>query len=167
MALVIDKTIGGSNSNSYVDETEADTYFEGRLNADSWTGATAGSGGNKDKALVNAARRLDQERFDGVRANIGVQKLKHPRTGLLDSDDVTVSSAIIHPRIKDAQCELALFFLTGDQQGDDALKDFEKLKVGPIDITPRAGVKNKLPEEVSRLISIFQRETSQWRLSRS
>lgn len=153
MAITIDETVGGVNSNSYVTEAEADTYFETRLNSSAYTGA---GGEVKKAALVNATFRLDHERFLGRSANDAItQKLRWPRFGLNDRDGRIINSDIIPLEIKHAQFELALALLTADLQTVNTLDKFKSIKVDTIELEPNLGFANKLPDEVRRLISHF------------
>lgn len=166
MAITIDATVGGASSNSYVTLAEAETYFEKRMSIDNWTGTDA----VKNIALANALMILDREFFNGIKTNTSgvVQALKWPRAGVLDEDGRAITSTTIPERIKDAQCELTLSLLDGDTtQTEDALKKFERMKVGEIDLTPRKGSKNLLPEEVRRRIAIFQTNSQAGKLGRA
>src|SRR4051812_48122050 len=69
-------TIGGSTSNSYQDATEAALYFANHLYATAWSSA---SSTNKDKALIMACQRMEQEEYIGDKVDPSVQALKWPR----------------------------------------------------------------------------------------
>lgn len=109
MAVVIDATVGGENSNSYVTLDEANTYFEARLNVKDWTDADDDT---KNRSLVQATRRIDYEDFLGDRET-NTQALKFPRVniGRLDGIDL---DGIIPLQIKEAQYELAIYMLSVD-----------------------------------------------------
>ena len=109
MALTIDATLGGANSNSYITLADANIYFEGRLYTSVWDGATDD---NKNKALVMACKRINQETFYGDRATT-TQKLPFPRVNLGYLDGVYLDS-IIPEILKEAQCELAIHLLSTD-----------------------------------------------------
>jgi len=150
MAVTIDATVGGASANSYVTLATANTYFEGRLNVTDWTGATDD---NKNRALVSAARRLDQESYEGIRAS-STQALQWPRDGLYDEDGNSIDEDTIPQRVQDAQCELALYMLGEDLLEDTGLEGFDAVKVGPIDVEVNHGKRaGDLPENVRRELS--------------
>lgn len=150
MPSAIVTTIGDSTANSYVDLAVADAYFDDRLEATTWSGSTSD---NKTRALLMAARRLNNENWQGDRAKTD-QALAWPRAGALKPDGVGFGSsdfipgagAFLYPRttgiywggygeqytsteipqpVKDAQCELALAYLEGfNDGGSDALDSF-------------------------------------------
>src|ERR1041385_7228772 len=96
MALIA--TIGGSTSNSYVTLTEANDYFDDRLNAAEWNAATSDS---KEKALITATRRIDEEQFVGYKVS-NTQALKWPRFNVYDEDGLIFDSTTIPERVKHA-----------------------------------------------------------------
>jgi len=152
MAITIDATVGGSTSNSYVTLAEAVAYFEGRLNTAAWDVLTSDEA--KNVALVSACRRIDQEEFSGVRSSLE-QALAWPRWGA-SADGIRVDSQEIPQRVKNAQCELALFMLQSDLLADTGLEGFERVKVGPLEVTPRHGRRaGALPENVRRELAPF------------
>lgn len=158
MPAAIDASVGGPSANSYVTEAEADTYFGGRLNAGAWTSG----GASRVPALIQAARRLDQETYRGcpVKPRIGAagetQALQWPRYGVTDEGGRTYLTTAVPQVLKDAQCELALAYLVGgtsDAFADSGLEAFEKVKIGPLEVTPRATrAAGELPEVVQRLL---------------
>lgn len=152
MAITIDATVGGASANSYRTLADTLTYFEGRLNATGFTGATAD---NQNRALVQAARRMDQLPWVSQKA-ASTQALSWPRWDAVDEDGNSVSSDTIPVSIKDGQCELALYMLNKDLLADTGLEGFANVKVGPIDVTPRHVTKaGKLPENVYREIKHY------------
>lgn len=111
MAVEINATLSGLNSNSYVTLAEADSYFGARLHAASWTSAANDA---KAQALIMACRHIESCRlrvdrrvstmFSPAQSD---QVLSFPRLR-----DVDASGAyIIPPRVRDAQCEEALALL--------------------------------------------------------
>lgn len=127
MPTTIVKTIGAANANSYVDTTDGDAYFDDRLDAAKWTGASTS---DKQRALLMAAKHLQFENWLGDRVTV-TQALAWPRIGVAKVDgisggygmgyygwgygypfDVYLTTEIPQP-VKDAQCELALDFLAG------------------------------------------------------
>ena len=152
MAATIDATVGGASSNSYSTLAAANTYFEERLNASAWTSASTDE---KNRALIQATRRLDQEKYQGEQVTTG-QALKWPRAYATDDDGYEFGTSIIPVIVKHAMYELALRFLnddTTDTLADTGLEPFESVAVGSLEVTPRAGFQaGELPENVQRLL---------------
>jgi len=146
--MALDATVGGASSNSYVTRAAAETYFGDRLDVTEWDNA---SNDNKDAALVMATLRLEQEDYDGVRADQD-QNLKWPRYSVY-VDGVYQDSAAIPRVIKEATYELALAILKDTTLlSDTGLEGFASVKLGELDITPRFRAGGSLPAEVDRLL---------------
>lgn len=128
MALTIDATVGGANSNSYVTLLEANNYFEARLYSDTWNNAQDDV---KNRALVMATRRIGQETFYGDRAT-DTQKLPFPRINIGRLDGVELDNTI--PDIlKEAQFELAIHLLTVDMSKPSVdTSNIKSVKVGSL-----------------------------------
>lgn len=147
-------TVGSASSNAYATVSDADTYFDERLQASEWT---SGATDDKERALIMATRRIDQEKFEGTQDTEG-QALKWPRSGARDDDDVEYSSDSIPGIIKQATYELALHLLNENAGSTDylaptGLEQFERAKVGPMDVTIRSGFDaGELPDNVRRLL---------------
>jgi len=109
MALVIIADVGGTNSNSYVTLAEANTYFDARLHTSSWTNANDDT---KNKSLVMATRRIEQEKFYGDRAST-TQRLKWARINIGYLDGINMDN-IIPELLKEAQYELAIHLIGTD-----------------------------------------------------
>lgn len=127
----IDTTIGGASANSYASMDEAETYLDSRLNIVAWFDAGPD---DRKRALLMAAQRLDRENWLGNRAT-STQRLAWPRADVRKVDSVGIgfsgyswdfgwgesySTTEIPQPVKDAQCELALAYLEGF---DDGVKD--------------------------------------------
>lgn len=84
-------------SGSYCTVEEANTYFAGRLHAESWEQAEPG---DKEKALQQATREIDRQLLTGRKADIS-QTLAFPRYPYTKVPD----------EVKDACCEIALALL--------------------------------------------------------
>ena len=108
MALVLDSTVAGASSNSYVSRANADTFFEGRYSDGGWS---ALSSANKDRALVAATRIIDRETFLESPATT-TQRLKWPRLYVRKVDAVNYCDYYLvtelPQQLKDAVCEMAL-----------------------------------------------------------
>lgn len=152
MAFSFDTTVAGSSANSYVTESQASDYFGGRLDVAEYTAATSVS---VQKALVMATSRLDADEYVGS-ISTNTQALKWPRYGVVtisgwDNEVVTA----IPKRIRDACCELALAILKDTAfLADTGLEAFVNVKIGALDVTPRADYKaNSLPAHVARMLA--------------
>lgn len=161
----LDPTIGGSAANSYVSVSDADTYFDERPNSSTWTGETDAD--KKERALIAATRRLDQEDFEGSPVNPltgtssgTTQSLKFPRYDVEDPDGWTYLHSVIPEPLKLATMELALAYLgaSSDPLANTGLEGFEEVKLGPITVKPRhSQVAAELPENVLDLIQHMMR----------
>jgi hypothetical protein len=97
---MIDTTISGANSNSYVTITEADSYFEGNpFFGSQWVSK---SDSEKEYWLKSSARSLDRMyTYIGSRAYLG-QALEFPR----EINNSAHPFDVVERRIMDAQLEL-------------------------------------------------------------
>lgn len=129
MALVLDVTVGGLNANAYLTRAEADAYFESRLYATTWTGAT---GGNKDIAIVWATRLLDRsiDWHGYVRSHD--QALRWPRAYAFDLDGVMIQSDIIPKKVKEATAELAMWLLKSDRTAETGREGIRSFSAGKV-----------------------------------
>lgn len=102
-------TVGGSDSNSYVNGAEADSYAEFQSWNDVWLGKTEGE---RTIALINACRWLDTVDFAGTRCNPSSddaalpQALSWPRSNA-SCDGVAATCTMIPKEIKEAQILIA------------------------------------------------------------
>jgi len=132
MAVTIDATVAGTDSNSYVTKAEASAiggYHDGHLYSSIWTIATSD---NKNKSLVMAARLLDQwVDWKGYRAT-EEQALRWPRYDVQDLDGYTFDSDIIPQFLKDANAEFARLLLASDTTAIPDTQGFKSLKLGDL-----------------------------------
>jgi hypothetical protein len=153
--------VGGASANSYVSLADAQAYHELNFGSDAWFDPDGDAVTAQVRALIKAARRLNQENWIGNRVDT-TQRLAWPRyeVEVVDSAGygyVTgtryYDTTEIPQQIKDAQCELALAYLDGFSEGNDS-GAIEKWKADDVEITYRQtrpdGV---IPSEVMRLIS--------------
>ncbi len=147
----LDASAKGANSNSYVTRAEATSYFDERLSITDWTSA---SNADKDRALIMATNRLEQEDWDGSPTD-GDQRLKWPRNGTFDMDGFSYDADEVPRHVKEATYELALALTIGDLElKDTGLEGFKDVGVGPLKVVPRASRKaGSLPQQVVRLVS--------------
>src|SRR5690348_15449444 len=161
--MSLDATVGGTNSNSYVTQAAADSYFADRLFSDAWDAATSGE---QDSALIMAAKRIDQENFIGVRTS-STQALKWPRAYVPIPGENYVygvryfDSNTIPQQVKDAQCEYALLMIASDVLAQDDLANFKSVRVGPISVDFNQPVNSGvLPDQVVRLLKGLRANSS-------
>lgn len=121
MPLVLDATIAGAASNSWVDMTTAQAIIDETPNADAWTAATSTL---RTQALVSSCRMLSTVAWRGTKTTT-TQALPWPRYFVLDPDaGATASgftgwtgvgfyldSSTIPDRVRRAQVALALEIL--------------------------------------------------------
>jgi hypothetical protein len=118
MATMIDATVGGANSNSYVTTDAAIAYFAQRLRSDAWMAAATA---DREKALLMACRNIEAARPRVDRGTTGVlapsspnQVLSFPRV----RDSKSGAGYYVPQPVKDAQCEEALALLAGGTEAD-------------------------------------------------
>jgi hypothetical protein len=133
---------------TYITLVEATTYFESRLNTTLWDSATTA---NKEKALKQATQMIDFRDYKGRRYS-QLQILKFPRSGLRD-DGVDLDDSEVPQKVKNAQCELAIYLLNDDYTAPDDLANFTNVKVGPLEISTRASSQKPFPPFVIQLLS--------------
>lgn len=146
-------TVGAADTNSYVTVSYATSYFDERLNTSDWDNADQA---DQERALIMAARRLDQEPWEGAKTDPDPsdQALAWPRNNATDRDGHLFENDVIPEKVKEAQCELALAMLGEDLLDDTGLEGFEEVEVGPVSVTPRHSRQaGELPENVRREIA--------------
>lgn len=147
--MALDATIGGSSSTSYVTLTEANDYFSDRLNVTEWDAA---DNETREKALITATRRIDEETFRGLKAST-TQALKWPRVGVYDEDGLIFASDSIPERVKQATFMAALELLKADYLAESYLGNYEFMSAGNFQFkqfTPLSA--GRLPAEAVRLL---------------
>jgi hypothetical protein len=102
VAAVIDATLAGASSNSYVTLAEANTYFETAPESGTWTNKTDDQ---KNRALISATRWLDGLSYYGDRCGT-TQALRWPRDNYT-VDGIELACTLIPSAIKAATFELA------------------------------------------------------------
>ena len=135
MALTLIATPGAEDANTYATKAEASAvggYLESRLFVTNWTNATAG---DRNIALVQATRLLD-DWFDwnGKIADSD-QALRWPRYSVEDCDGVDIDSDIIPQFLIDATSELALHLLQStDVLGAPDTLGYSRIKVDVLEL---------------------------------
>lgn len=134
MTLTIETGSGNASADSYLSETDADTYHANMGNAAWATYATAA----KEAALRQATSYLDRVyalRFPGIKGS-STQALEWPRSSAYDRYGYELASTAIPEAIKKATAELALRAAVGDLQPDQdrgGRVKRETAKIGPIE----------------------------------
>ncbi len=150
----LDATVGGASANSYASVADADTYFTERLQATGWTGEDTD---DKERALIMATRRIDQEQFQGAKNSSG-QALKWPRVAATDDDGEEYGTSTIATPVLHATYELALRLLNDDDDSvdtfaDTGLEEFTMARAGPLDVERNRNFRaGQLPANVRRLL---------------
>ena len=113
---------------SYVSLEEANNYFNSRLHAEAWTGATDT---DKEKALKQATRNIDTLPFRGAKAS-DAQALSFPRayTVYKDGGLVLVTDQDIPQAVKNATCEEALSLLQNSQRKQLQEEGVDSITIG-------------------------------------
>ena len=150
--MPLDATVGGSASNSYVTEAEADLYFENRLYSDNWN-----TFADTENALILATSMIDWYiTWIGHKTSID-QALGWPRTGaILPSGDEIDDDVIPNP-VKVAVYELALAMTEEDVTLDNELKGFKKIKADTLEMeldgSSRNPLPNAMPDRIYKILS--------------
>ncbi len=159
MALVLDATVGGANSNTYITLADAETVMEGVFYKDSWSAATDP---NKNIALVQATRMIDEQMdWYGTRTDIDGQALEFPRwncpmrpgsDGYYDYFD----DNIIPTWLENATAIMANSILGGDRGADDDTRGFKYMKVDVLELQiDKYDRPDVLPDAVYDIIKFY------------
>jgi hypothetical protein len=128
MTIILSATPGDAAANSYATLAEANTYLEAHLQASTWALL---DDERKKAALISACRLLESETWGGRRLHQS-QSMAWPRLYIYDFDAYTVSG--IPTKLKNAQCELAMWNLTEEDRlaGRFELENMDSVEIGPI-----------------------------------
>jgi hypothetical protein len=162
--MALTYTPGGSSDNSYVELEEANAYFEDRLNTAEWDAATNET---REKALITATRRIDEEQFFGYKASI-TQALKWPRYNVTDEDGNLLPSDSIPEQVKQAVFVTALELLRADFLAENYMGNFSYFSAGTVQIkqfTQQSA--GRLPSDAFRLLQRFMTSGNGARLVRA
>ncbi|MCP3684774.1 MAG: hypothetical protein GY861_19065 [bacterium] len=159
MALTLDATIGGANSNTYILLADAEIVMEGVFYKDNWVAATEP---NKNIALVQATRMLDElMNWFGTRSDSDSQALEFPRygcpkrpgydgyTNFFDDDEIPTW-------LENATVIMADAILGSNRGADSDTKGFKRMKVDvlelEIDSTDR---QDTMPDNVYEIVKFY------------
>lgn len=125
------------NENSYINLSDADDYFESRLNSGSWEDATDTE---KKKALITATKQIDYNNFIGVKYDVD-QTLEFPRKYFHQIEpfyryDQEIVDGEVPQEVKDATCEEAIALL--EKNNDIAQKQRAGIESESIGDTSRS-----------------------------
>ena len=131
MAITIDVTVSGEDSNSYITLAEASEYFEAN-NAFSTLWLALATDALRNARIVNAARAIDRYSFTSYQADYSTpQAMAFPRA----CDDTSK----IPSKVKDAQAEMIIFQYTdidsstGQSSTSQTIQDvdvYQTVKIG-------------------------------------
>lgn len=144
----LDSTISGINANSFLSITEADDLFWDIFDSNKWfTFSTE----EKSTLLIQATSRLQTFIFSGLKA-VGDQALNWPRQAVYDYEGKAIVG--VPRKLKQATVELAKWIWTEPDRNmtDVELQQFENVKIGPMDFTPK-GNAIIIPHTVNALLS--------------
>jgi hypothetical protein len=152
----LEATPGLATSNSYCTVAEAETYFDSRLSATAWSGASAA---NKIISLIMATRVLDASYVWYEWPVDSVQVLQWPRVGMIGQNpNEFVPTTVIPQALKEATAELAMQLITEDRTLDSDIetKGLRSLTAGPVGLVFKDNVKAKvIPDAVYYLIPTY------------
>jgi hypothetical protein len=162
--MALDAQISGETSNSYVTLEDGNLYFDDRLNTTEWDDADTAI---REKALITATRRIDEEQFLGIKATL-TQALKWPRLGAYNEDGTLFASDAIPERVKQATYMTALELLKADFLAESYLNNYSFLSTGTMQFkqfTQQSA--GRLPAEAVRLLRILITSAGGGRLVRA
>jgi hypothetical protein len=149
-------TPGSLTANSYCTVAEGDTYHDGHLYSDTWTGMSTDE---KTVALIMATRVLDYKvEWAHYPTNPhDEQILQWPRSGIVDLDGFsTVDDATIPQRLKEITSEYARQLKDSDRTADNDIKTqgITSISAGPISLGfDQASIQVKVvPDAVVQMI---------------
>lgn len=153
--FIVEDGSGKEDSNSYVSEAYASTYFDGHSYSDEWPVASSAV---QKTALITSTRLLDEWVDWNGDIVSDTQALRFPRYGVQTRDRFTFDSDIVPEFLKRATCELALYLLRSNTTAEPDTKGFSELKAGSlmmkIDKLDRDGT-GALPDAVMVIVEPF------------
>ncbi len=148
-------TLGAVNSNSYVTESEADSYMENRAFAFStWNSYNSTL---KEQLLITSSQALDwYANWKGYKVS-EYQSMAWPRSSVIRGSGEEVLETELPLEVKTAVYEMAISFFGGDRTEDDPLAGFGNVKIGPLSFStgpekPNQTNKKVMPEKVQKIV---------------
>lgn len=134
MALIA--TVGGTTSNAYLTYAEANTIITEERGKDdpTWVATTQA---DAEAAIIWATFLLDVA-FDYYGAPTTTeQRLRNPRSGLLDADGFYIENNVIPDLLKRATAELALYLIRRDRTKEPGLlgQAIKSAALGPLKVS--------------------------------
>lgn len=152
MAKQINSAAGDPAANAYTTVEAANIFLEEmRLYASAWENSP-----NKEAALMWATREVDSYNFIGAISST-TQALKWPRTGARLADGREFATDEIPLLVAQATAELALHLSVKDQSSTPTGEKYEKIKVGPIELTLRdqpggGSILDTMPDDIRAIL---------------
>jgi hypothetical protein len=128
--LVKETGAGLSNANAYCEVADGDTFAGDHYYASNWTGATSD---NKRKALIFAARLLDEQVIWYGTAASTTQALGWPRNGCYNRRGFLIENDEVPAEVQQANWLLAMA-LIGEDRTEDPLYAFSSIGVGSVQL---------------------------------
>lgn len=149
-------TIGSNTYTVYQDVSEADDYFNGSSDFDTWDAFTTDE---KARSLVSSTRLIDRQSWQGEKES-DAQELEFPRTGVQDCSGNDVDAATTLAKIEEASLLLALNIADGGNvQTSSSTEDLtQTLKAGSVQITKFRGETDsgsRFPVDVMELVGCY------------
>lgn len=164
---MIDATVGGTTSNSYVTEAEVNAYMEVRNHASLWETID-----DPEPFIISATNQIDWfMKFNGQKTS-STQALMFPRTDCYDYKlDEYVASDSIPSKVKYAVCELILASLEEDRFKDSDMAGIQQVQVGSLKIVANSvgtwqSKKKPMPDMIYTILSGLLDPTSNTMFSR-
>lgn len=139
--LVLETGAGLSNSNSYVDLAEADTYFESHpYYADAWADIVDNT--RRSDLLISASLWLDTN-FEWIGyKRFETQAMGWPRTGAYDRYGYLISDLLVPRELKYATAEMAFHLSKGDPaEATQVGAGITDLRIDVIELTFDKGIR--------------------------
>lgn len=150
--MALDATVGGVDSNSYIDVDTADLYHEVRLHNDEWFDASIEK---REAALQWATNILDTLDWKGSKATTE-QALAWPRSEVYDQSGTLLDSASIPKFLIHALSEYAWELMKGDRLVDSDTKGIKEVQAGEVRVKfDKHDRQTKTPIYVMRLLQPY------------
>lgn len=158
--IVLDATLKGENSNSYLTLADAEVIIHQHPHHGEWDKITDDD--IKKAAILWATRILNHFKWMGS-PTTEVQALAWPRSGIYDMDGRAQDEDFL-PRWFELACaELTYQLAVGDLLNDTGTEGFSQIKIGPIDLSiDPADRPNIIPDYIKDAISPWLYATSKY-----
>ena len=155
--IVLDATVGGVASNSYITLAECDEYLHARPFHSKWDAITDDD--EKKAAILWSTRILSHYGWVGAIAD-SAQALPWPRSGTYDKDNRLYVETALPEWLKVSCAELAYYLAVEDRLGDTGTEGFKSMSIGELsmDINP-ADRPDWIPNYLMRAIRPWINET--------